>query len=134
MTEPSTRTLEVPGATMTYDVRGDLAAADPERPPLFLSGSPMDASGFPTLATHFTDRPVVTYDPRGAERSPKAPTTSRPRTTAPIWRRVIAALGVGPVDLFGTSGGAVNVLALVAGTRRTSARCRTRAPTAAYPA
>ena len=25
----------------------------------------MGASGFPTLAGHFTDRTVVTYDPRG---------------------------------------------------------------------
>ena len=54
--------LEVPGATVTYDVRGDLTSGTP----LFLIGSPMDASGFGTLAGHFTDRPVVTYDPRGA--------------------------------------------------------------------
>ena len=33
-------------------------------------GSPMDATGFGTLAGHFTDRPVVTYDPRGAGRNP----------------------------------------------------------------
>ena len=29
----------------------------------------MGASGFGTLASHFTDRSVVTYDPRGVERS-----------------------------------------------------------------
>lgn len=29
----------------------------------------MDASGFASLAEHFQDRPVVTYDPRGAGRS-----------------------------------------------------------------
>jgi hypothetical protein len=29
----------------------------------------MTADGFDTLATHFTDRTVVTYDPRGQSRS-----------------------------------------------------------------
>ena len=29
----------------------------------------MGAAGFATLAGHFTDRTVVTYDPRGAGRS-----------------------------------------------------------------
>jgi hypothetical protein len=32
-------------------------------------GQPMDASGFGTLASHFPDRTVVTYDPRGLGRS-----------------------------------------------------------------
>ena len=32
-------------------------------------GQPMDASGFATLASHFPDRTVVTYDPRGLGRS-----------------------------------------------------------------
>jgi pimeloyl-ACP methyl ester carboxylesterase len=32
-------------------------------------GSPMDASGFTTLAEHFGDRTVVTYDPRGVGHS-----------------------------------------------------------------
>jgi hypothetical protein len=32
-------------------------------------GSPMGGAGFGTLATHFADRTVVTYDPRGVERS-----------------------------------------------------------------
>lgn len=116
MTEPSTHTLEVPGATVTYDVRGDLTATDPERPPLFLAGSPMGAAGFTTLASHFTDRPVVTYDPRGVERSPKADPTSEstPEQHADDLAAVIAAVGGGPVDLMGSSGGAVNGLALVA--------------------
>ena len=38
-------------------------------PVLLIIGSPMGASGFVTLASHFTDRTVVTYDPRGADRS-----------------------------------------------------------------
>ena len=40
-------------------------------------GSPMGAGGFGTLASHFPDRTVVTYDPRGVERSTKADPASR---------------------------------------------------------
>lgn len=105
--------LEVPGATLTYDVRGDLG--DGHRP-LFLIGSPMDASGFTTLASFFTDRPVVTYDPRGCARSTKDDpgTPSTPEEHADDVRRVVENLGTGPVDLFASSGGAVNALAVVA--------------------
>jgi pimeloyl-ACP methyl ester carboxylesterase len=112
MTEPTTSTLEAPGATITYDVR----KADSPAPVLFLIGSPMGASGFGTLASHFPDRTVATYDPRGVERSTKADpaTQSTPEQHADDLHRVIAALGAGPVDLFASSGGAVNALALVA--------------------
>lgn len=113
MTEPTTHTLEVPGAVLTYDIRdndGSMA------PPLMLIGSPMGASGFGTLAGHFTDRTVVTYDPRGVERSRKTDgsPTSTPDDHADDLHRIIEALGAGPVDLFASSGGAVNALALVA--------------------
>src|SRR5689334_1993233 len=64
--EPTTRTLDVPGATLTYDVRPSDTTTEP---PLFLLGSPMAAAGFVTLASHFPDRTVITYDPRGSERS-----------------------------------------------------------------
>ena len=76
----------------------------------------MGASGFGTLAGHFTDRSVVTYDPRGVERSTKADpaTPSTPEQHADDLHRLIAALDAGPVDLFASSGGAVNALALVA--------------------
>ena len=63
LTETTTRTLEVPGATLTYDVR---PGGSPDATPLFLIGSPMAAAGFGTLAGHFTDRTVVTYDPAEA--------------------------------------------------------------------
>ncbi len=43
---PTTLTLQVPGATLTYDIRGD-AGADA---PLLLIGCPMAAAGFGTLA------------------------------------------------------------------------------------
>lgn len=107
-----TRTLDVPGATLAYDVRDGRG----EGPPLLLIGSPMGAGGFATLAGHFTDRTVVTYDPRGVERSPKhdPATPSTPDEHAADVHRVIEAIGGGPVDLFASSGGAVNALALVA--------------------
>ena len=113
MTEPTTRTLEVPGAVLTYDIRG---AASSPAPALLIIGSPMGAGGFTTLASHFTDRTVVTYDPRGVERSTKADPAgpSTPEEHADDVHRIIAELGLGPVDLFASSGGSVNALALVA--------------------
>ena len=73
MTEATTRTIDAPGATVTYDVR---PGGSPEVPPLFLMGAPMGAAGFESLASHFPDRTIVTYDPRGADRSTKDdPTT-----------------------------------------------------------
>ena len=112
MTESTTHTLDVPGATLTYDVR----KADSPAPVLFMIGSPMGAGGFGTLAGHFTDRTVVTYDPRGVERSTKTDPASQstPEQHADDVHRIITELGVGPVDLFASSGGAVNALALVA--------------------
>jgi pimeloyl-ACP methyl ester carboxylesterase len=112
-TEPTTKTLRVPGATLTYDVR---PGSGPETTPLFLIGSPMGAAGFGTLAGHFADRTVITYDPRGAERSVKddPSTESTPEQHADDLHRIIADVGLGPVDLFASSGGAVNALALVA--------------------
>ena len=111
-TEPTTRTIDAPGATVTYDVR---PGGSPDTPPLFLIGSPMGASGFATLSGHFPDRTVITYDPRGAERSTKDDPTSpsSPEQHADDLHRIIQEVG-GPVDLFASSGGAVNALALVA--------------------
>lgn len=109
---PMTNTLEVPGATLTYDVRSGSSDA----PPLFIVGLPMAAAGFVTLASHFTDRTVMTYDPRGSERSTKTDPASRvtPDIHADDLHRLIQELGAGPVDLFGSSGGAITGLALVA--------------------
>ncbi|MEA2650949.1 MAG: hypothetical protein QOI85_670 [Chloroflexota bacterium] len=112
MTEATTRTIEAPGATLTYDVR---PGGSPETPPLFLIGSPMGAAGFASVASHFPDRTIITYDPRGADRSTKDdPTTaSNPDQHADDLHRIIQEVG-GRVDLFASSGGAVNALALVA--------------------
>lgn len=112
VTEATTRTLDAPGATITYDVR---PGGDGSQPPLMLIGSPMGAAGFVTLSSHFPDRTVVTYDPRGAERSTKEDPSSEsnPGQHADDLHRIIQEVG-GPVDLFASSGGAVNALALVA--------------------
>jgi pimeloyl-ACP methyl ester carboxylesterase len=108
-----TSSLEAPGATITYDVRGELGTGVP----LLLFGSPMGAEGFATLAGHFPDRPVVTYDPRGTGRSPRRDGSGEltPDVHAGDLRLIVEALGGGPVDAFATSGGAVNALAWVAG-------------------
>jgi pimeloyl-ACP methyl ester carboxylesterase len=113
MTQPETHTLDAPGAVLHYDVRSNHASA---RPVLLLIGSPMAAAGFVTLAEHFDDRTVVTYDPRGAERSKRTDDATKTTTEehADDLHRLITALGTGPVDIFGSSGGAVNGLALVA--------------------
>jgi pimeloyl-ACP methyl ester carboxylesterase len=114
LTEAAPRTLDVPGAVLAYDVRPNPSSTEPV---LLLFASPMGASGFGTLAGYFTDRTVVTYDPRGVERSEKTdPTTeSTPDQHADDLHRLIDELGAGPVDIFASSGGAVNALALVAG-------------------
>src|SRR5574340_1032475 len=113
MTEPTTHTLDVPGAVLHYDVRSNDAS---NQPALLLIGSPMGAEGFVSQTGHFTDRTVVTYDPRGAGRSKRTDGALRSTTEehADDLHRLIAALGAGPVDIFGSSGGAVNALALVA--------------------
>src|ERR687898_952156 len=111
----TTHTLETAGAAIAYDVRGPLPTAD-GRPPLFMIGQPMDASGFATLASHFPDRTVVTYDPRGLGRSTRKDgrVDHAPAVQADDVHAVIEALGAGPVEMFASSGGAVAALALVA--------------------
>jgi pimeloyl-ACP methyl ester carboxylesterase len=106
-------TLDVPGAVLHYDIREVPGATAPT---LLLIGSPMDATGFGTLAGYITDRTVVTYDPRGIGRSTRTDgaAESTPDLHADDLGRLITALGAGPVDIFASSGGAVNALALVA--------------------
>ena len=104
MTAPTTHTLDVPGARLAYDVR------EPDTPsamrPLFIFGSPMGASGFEQLVGHFTDRMVITYDPRGMERSIREPGSElTAEVHAEDYHRVVEAAGLGLVDAFGSSGG-----------------------------
>ena len=110
----TTHTLETPEADIVYDVHGP-APADSPRPPLLMVGQPMDATGFATLASYFPERTVVTYDPRGLGRSVRKDGREDhdPATQAGDIHGVIQALGVGAVDVFGSSGGAVAALALV---------------------
>lgn len=109
MTKPTTRTLDVPGAVLTYDLR------EPDEPnghrPLFIFGSPMGASGFEQLVGHFADRTVITYDPRGMDRSTRTPGSElTAETHAQDYHRVIDAVGLAPVDAFGSSGGGMCAL------------------------
>ncbi len=115
--EPGTRAekLETAEADIVYDVRGPLPTLD-GRPPLFMVGQPMDAGGFRTLASYFPDRTVITYDPRGLGRSMRKDgrVDHVPTVQAIDVHAVISALGVGAVEMFASSGGAVTALALVA--------------------
>ena len=107
--------LETADADIAYDVHGPLSTAD-GRPPLFMIAQPMDASGFGALASHFPDRTVITYDPRGLGRSTRKDgrVDNAPEVQADDVHAVIEAVGAGPVEMFASSGGAVTALALVA--------------------
>lgn len=109
MTEPTTHTLDVPGAVLTYDIHE--AETSVGHRPLFIAGSPMGASGFTQLIPHFSDREVITYDPRGMERSELL---EGGKISVEIHgddvHRVVEASGLGPVDVFGSSGGATVAL------------------------
>src|SRR5262252_5388272 len=111
----TTHMLETAEADIAYDVHGPLPTAD-GRPPLLMIGQPMGASGFGALASHFPDRTVVTYDPRGLGRSTRKDDRidHAPTVQARDVHAVIEALGAGPVEMFASSGGAVTALALVA--------------------
>jgi pimeloyl-ACP methyl ester carboxylesterase len=63
--------------------------------------------------TRIEDRPVITYDPRNVGRSKRhdESVTPTPEDHAADLHAIIAVIG-GPVDLFGSSGGAINGLAL----------------------
>ncbi|OBJ72160.1 alpha/beta hydrolase [Mycobacterium sp. 1274756.6] len=111
MTRPRTATVPGRGAVLTYDVHGEHRGGTP----LMLIGSPMAAGHFAGLAAEFTDRPVLTYDPRGCERStvddPRRINT--PEDHAADLQRVLDAAGVERADVFASSGGAINALAWV---------------------
>jgi len=102
MTEPKTGTLSAPGAILHYDVRAADASTEPI---LLIIGSPMGADGFVTLAGHFTDRTVVTYDPRGAGRSP--------RTDGALVTAVEMVAEVGDLTRFGKPREVMGYLGLV---------------------
>jgi pimeloyl-ACP methyl ester carboxylesterase len=111
----TTRVLETAGSDIVYDIHGPLPTADGS-PPLLMIGQPMTAGGFDALASHFPDRTVVTYDPRGLGRSARRDgrVDHSPCVQAKDLHAVIEALGARPVEMFASSGGAVTALALVA--------------------
>ena len=110
----TTRTVGSGDDTIHYDVHGDLGAARPDRPALLAFANPMDAAAFSALAAWLTDRPVVTIDPRGAGRNVAGTAPMTAELHAEDLHRVVEDLGVGPVDAFGSSGGAICLLALLA--------------------
>ncbi|MEU4259191.1 alpha/beta hydrolase [Streptomyces fradiae] len=106
----TSRTLTVPGARLYYEVRG-------AGPLLLVMGAPMAAQEFAPLADALaSDHTVVTHDPRGISGSilddPEQDST--PELRADDVAALLDALGAESADVFGSSGGAVTGLALVA--------------------
>ena len=102
--------LDVPGARLYYEVQGT-------GPVIMFIGHPMDTTGFAQIAPLFAeDHTVVTYDPRGFAKSTieDRGQDADPELLADDVRRVLEAVGQGPADVFGSSGGAVTGLALAA--------------------
>jgi pimeloyl-ACP methyl ester carboxylesterase len=96
-------TLKVPGAQIYYEKRGQGPLL------LVIAGGPQDAGVFEELAQRLADRhTVVTYDPRGNSRSPfdGPPVEQDLDVHADDAAALIEAVGGGPADVFGTSGGA----------------------------
>lgn len=106
----TTREVTVPGARLHYETRG-------QGPLLLVIGSPMGAAEFGPLADALSgDHTVVTYDPRGHGGS----TVTGPEEDATPDQRaddvaaILDDLATPHADVFGSSGGAVTGLALVA--------------------
>ncbi|MFB6722176.1 alpha/beta fold hydrolase [Kribbella sp. NPDC056345] len=98
-------TLVVPEAELYYELRGS-------GPLVALVGAPMNADSFAPLADLLADSyTVLTTDPRGVNRS-KLSGTSTPEQRADDLARLIRYVDRGPAVAFGSSGGAVSVLAL----------------------
>lgn len=104
------RSLDVPGARLHYEVRG-------HGPLLLVLGSPMAAADFLPLAHAMAgDHTVLTYDPRGLGHSsiedPDQDATPALRADDVV--ALLDAVGAESADVFGSSGGAVTGLALAA--------------------
>src|SRR3712207_8151111 len=93
--------LEVPGARLYYEVRG-------QGPAVLLLGSPMDADAFAPLAGRLAgEHTVVTMDPRAIHRSAveDRDQDSTPPMRADDVARLLTHLDLGPAAAFGSSGG-----------------------------
>ena len=110
-TSPTVRAVTVPGAHLHYEIRGGSG------PLVLVIGSPMASAEFAPLADALAgDHTVVTYDPRGYANSP----VDDPDAQSPVEQRaddvkaILDDLCAESADVFGSSGGAVTGLALVA--------------------
>ena len=111
MSSTEADTLQVPGATLYYTVRG----AGPLL--LVLQGGAGDAAGSNAIASHLVDSyTVVSYDRRGLSRSPIDDPADAPsiETHADDVHRLLAALTDQPAYAVGCSFGALVGLELVA--------------------
>jgi pimeloyl-ACP methyl ester carboxylesterase len=109
MSTAATHYLDVPGASIYYEVRGS-------GPLLALIAAPMGGSGFAALADLMASQyTVVTYDPRGSEHSRVADRTeiTTHELLAEDVHRVLKSVSDEPAAILGSSGGAVTGLALV---------------------
>jgi pimeloyl-ACP methyl ester carboxylesterase len=100
--------LRTTGANVYYEVRGS-------GPGIMLVGCPMDAAAFVPLAEILAiDNTVVTVDPRGINRSSVDDSHQdvTPEMLADDLSQLLRHLALGPVAVFGSSGGAVSALAL----------------------
>jgi clorobiocin biosynthesis protein CloN7 len=107
---PASHTLDVPGARLYYETVGT-------GPVLAVVGLPMTSPPFAALAAELAgEYTVLTYDPRGFGRSTVEDVTedATPELMADDVHRVLAAVTDEPARIFGSSGGAVTGLALVA--------------------
>ncbi len=105
---PTSYWLHVPGAHLYYELQGS-------GPVLMLIGHPMDSAPFALIASLLaTDHTVVTYDPRGFGQSTidDPHQDADPNLIADDVQQVLNAVGSGPAQVFGSSGGAVTALAL----------------------
>jgi pimeloyl-ACP methyl ester carboxylesterase len=110
MTTATIRTVESAGASLHCEVRGS-------GPPLLLFGAPMAAADFVPLADVLAgDHTVITHDPRGiaGSRLDDPEQDSTPDRRADDVVAILDDLGLTSADVFGSSGGAVTGLALVA--------------------
>lgn len=102
--------LSVEGAELHHQVRGD------GPPVLLIMGMTGDGGHFDTLADLLADEfTVVTYDRRGNGRSPRPPgwAQTSPEEQADDAAALLAALGLSPAAVYGSSSGGTFALCLL---------------------
>lgn len=111
MHDVETKTLQVPGAQLHYEVRGSGPLL------LMIPGAPADAGALVNLAALLSDRyTVVSYDQRGLSRSSLTgpPEDQSVAVFSEDAHRLLAVLGDEPAYVLGNSGGALTALDLAA--------------------